>query len=71
MTLIEWRSGLTEQDKEILSFSKEHKLDLIRAMRKMNEFGTFIAFSKILLDAPISEGGISSDEVDKAWQGNE
>ena len=69
MTIEQWRAGLTAQDKLILSFSKERKLDLIRSMREKNEFGIFMQFSKILLDAPISEGGISTEEITEAWEG--
>ncbi len=71
MTKQEWRDGLSKEDEWILSLSKERKLGFIRDLSKKNEFGMFMRLSKILLEAPLDEGGISTDEIDQAWRGNE
>ena len=69
MTITEWRACLSKEDEWILSLPKNHKLGFIRELSKKNEFGMFMRLSKILLDAPISEGGISTEEIDQAWRG--
>tara|TARA_R110002020_G_scaffold455118_1_gene671132 strand:+ start:125 stop:307 length:183 start_codon:yes stop_codon:yes gene_type:complete len=47
----------------LLGFSKEMKLGLLDDANKEGQHGLVFAMMKILLDAPISEGGISSDEI--------
>ena len=69
MTIKEWRSGLSKEDEWILSLRKDQKLKFIRELGEKNEFGMFMRLSKILLDAPISEGGVSTEEIDQAWRG--
>jgi len=51
------------EKKMLLGFSKEIKLDLLDKANKQGEHGIVFQMMKILLDAPISEGGISSDEI--------
>ncbi len=60
---------MTLKEKEwILSLSKEHKFKLMESMLKQNAFGEYMAFIKILLDAPIHKGGISTDEINIIWK---
>ena len=47
----------------LLGFSKEMKLGLLDDANKVGQHGLVFAMMKILLDAPISEGGISTDEI--------
>ena len=47
----------------ILGMSKEIKLGLLDDANKAGQQGLVFAMMKILLDAPISEGGISTDEI--------
>ena len=51
-------------DKMILAFPREIKLGLLRDSLKEDKFGVFFQLSKILLDAPISEGGIETEAID-------
>jgi hypothetical protein len=52
-----------EEAKLILGFPKHIKLGLLTDALCSNRIGIFFELSKILLDAPISKGGISSDEI--------
>jgi hypothetical protein len=54
----------TEEEKWFLSMHKEVKLDLLNTALEKGEFGHFFQMVKILLDAPISEGGISTEEIE-------
>ena len=47
----------------LLGLPKEMKLGLLDDANKQGEHGIVFQMMKILLDAPISEGGISSDEI--------
>tara|TARA_B100000900_G_scaffold302182_1_gene260733 strand:- start:333 stop:536 length:204 start_codon:yes stop_codon:yes gene_type:complete len=47
----------------LLGLSKEMKLGLLDDANKTGEYTIVMQMMKILLDAPISEGGISSDEI--------
>ena len=47
----------------LLGMSKEMKLGLLDDANKTGEYTIVMQMMKILLDAPISEGGISSDEI--------
>ncbi len=47
----------------LLGMSKEMKLGLLDDANKTGEYTIVRQMMKILLDAPISEGGISSDEI--------
>ena len=47
----------------LLGMSKELKLGLLDDANKTGEYTIVRQMMKILLDAPISEGGISSDEI--------
>ena len=57
------------QEKEwMLSLNTEHKIMLLDSMLEQNEFGNFMAFSKILLDAPISKGGLLTETIDSVFR---
>ena len=47
----------------LLGMSKELKLGLLDDANKAGEHGLVFQMMKILLDAPISEGGISTEEI--------
>ena len=51
-----------------LSLSKKEKFNYMKDMLKKEQYGAYFYFIKILLDAPLSEGGILCDEIDKIWQ---
>jgi len=51
-----------------LSLSKQEKFFYMKDMLKQKQYGAYFQFIKILLDAPLSEGGILSCEIDKIWQ---
>ena len=51
-----------------LNLSKEEKFAYMKDMLKKEEYGAYFQFIKILLDAPLSQGGILSVEIDKIWQ---
>ena len=53
----------TEEKKWFLSLPKEMKLKLMGDMLKEDETGMAFATMNLLLETPISEGGISSDEI--------
>ena len=55
---------MKQQEKEwFLSLPKEIKLQLIGDMIKEGQTMMALEAAKILLDAPITEGGISTDEI--------
>jgi len=57
---------MEENDKKwFLSLPKEMKLTLLEDMIKEGEPGMALATAKILLDAPITKGGISTDDIKK------
>ena len=57
---------MTPIEKEwFLSLPKETKLDILEDSLKENKFGIFMALTKVLLDAPIQGGGISTEEIEE------
>ena len=55
---------MKEDKKEwFLSLPKEMKLTLLGDMLNEGETGMALATATILLDAPITKGGISTDEI--------
>ena len=52
-----------EEKNWFLSFPKEMKLKLLENMLKEDEFGMAFGTAKILLDAPIGDGGIVTEEI--------
>ncbi len=47
-----------------LSMDKDVKLGLLESALKDDNFGEFVQLSTILLDAPITKGGISTEEIE-------
>ncbi len=59
---------MTTAEKEwFLSLPEEMKLKLMGDMLSEGEAGMALATMKILLDAPISEGGISTEKINEVW----
>jgi hypothetical protein len=61
------------ENKEIewmLSLPKEVKLDFIDAALKEKDFSMALSIAKVYLDAPISKGGIVTEEIDKVFKNN-
>jgi hypothetical protein len=55
---------ITETEKDwILSLTLEHKTMLMKTMLKEDKFGHYFQFIKVLLDAPIGKGGVSSEYI--------
>ncbi len=52
-----------EETNWLLSLPKENKLMFIESALKEGEFGIAMGIAKILLDAPITKGGISTEEI--------
>ena len=57
----------TEETKWVLSLPMEYKLQLMEDMLKEKKMDEWFSFIKILLDAPISEGGVETDIIDKIF----
>ena len=53
----------TEEKDWFLSLPKETKLTLMDGMLKEDETGMAFATMNLLLEAPISEGGVLTDEI--------
>jgi hypothetical protein len=57
------------QEKQmILNFPREIKINLLKDALKEGEVGIFLQLSKILLDAPLNQGGIESDVIESIHQ---
>ena len=62
---------MTTAEKDwFLSLPEEMKLKLLGDMLKEGESGMALATAKILLDAPISKGGISTEKINKVFDNN-
>ena len=62
---------MNESEKQwFLSLPAEMKLNLLDDMLKEEKFMMALETAKILLDAPLSEGGISSEDIDKVFDKN-
>jgi hypothetical protein len=48
-----------------LSLPTDVKLSIMKSAKDKGKIGEFLAFLKIVLDSPISDGGISSDVIQK------
>lgn len=59
---------LNETEKDwILSLGLEHKTMLMEEMLKDGQVGHYMQFTKVLLDAPLSEGGVSTEYIQKIF----
>tara|TARA_R110000823_G_scaffold259683_2_gene380783 strand:+ start:98 stop:313 length:216 start_codon:yes stop_codon:yes gene_type:complete len=56
-----------DEKKWFLSLPKEKKLELMADMLEEDEIGMALETMKILLDAPISEGGILTKEIEEVF----
>ena len=56
-----------DEKKWFLSLPKEKKLELIADMLEEDEIGMALETMKIVLDAPISEGGILTKEIEEVF----
>tara|TARA_S200002703_G_scaffold56999_1_gene49729 strand:- start:1681 stop:1899 length:219 start_codon:yes stop_codon:yes gene_type:complete len=62
---------MSKEEKEwFLSLPKGMKLHLLDDMMKEGQTGMALATMKILLDAPITKGGISTDEIKEVMDMN-
>jgi hypothetical protein len=57
----------TEEKKWFLSLPEEMKLNLMGDMLKEGETGMAFGAMKILLDAPISDGGVSTEKIQNVF----
>jgi len=56
----------TEQEKQfVLGLPLDIKLDTLESALKEGKFGVFMSLTKILLEAPISEGGVSTEMIEE------
>lgn len=58
---------MSEMEKWFLSLPKDIKLQMIKDMGDRGEHMEAMETAKILLDAPISEGGVSTDDIKEVW----
>ncbi len=58
----------TQEQEMILNFPSELKIKCLKDALKEGKIGVFFSLSKILLDAPINEGGLSSDTINSIFQ---
>jgi len=56
-----------DEKKWFLSLPKEKKLKLMADMLEEDEIGMALETMKIVLDAPISEGGILTKEIEEVF----
>ena len=60
---------MTNVEKDwILSLPLDRKIMLMESMLEQKEIGHYLGFVKILLDAPISKGGVSTETIDKVFK---
>jgi hypothetical protein len=50
--------------KFVLNMSRDNQLELLESALKQDKFGEFMALADIFLKAPISEGGIPTEEIE-------
>jgi len=48
-----------------LSLPEDEKVRLLRSSLEENNFNIFLQLAKILLDAPIQDGGMSTEKIEK------
>ena len=51
----------------VLTQPREFKIELLEKLSKAKDFMVWVEFSTILLDAPISKGGIETDVIKSIW----
>jgi hypothetical protein len=60
----------TSEIEWVLSLPKEAKLLFIDQALKDGDFSMALSIAKIFLDAPITKGGISTEEIDDVFKKN-
>ena len=59
---------MTKQEKDwILSLPIDLKIELMEGMLRDGETGEYLQFIDILLEAPLSKGGVSTELIDKIF----
>lgn len=59
---------MTNQEKDwILSLPIDIKIDLMKGMLKDGETGQYLQFIDVLLEAPISKGGVSTELINQVF----
>ncbi len=58
-----------KEEQWFLGLPEDFKLKVMGDMLKEEQFGLAFQAMKILLDAPISEGGISTEKINKVFEG--
>ena len=60
---------MKESEKDwVLSLNEEQKILLLEEMLKEQKYGMAFEFMDVLLKAPISDGGVSSDLINEVWK---
>ena len=54
--------------KWILTLSEEQKIMFLEDMLKEQKYGMAFEFMDVLLKAPISDGGVSTDLINDVWK---
>ena len=54
--------------KWVLTLSEEDKIMFLEDMLKEQKYGMAFEFMDVLLKAPISEGGVSTDVINDVWK---
>ena len=54
--------------KWVLTLSEEQKIMFLEDMLKEQKYGMAFEFMDVLLKAPISEGGVSTDLINDVWK---
>ena len=62
---------MTQAEKMVLSWTLETKLKAIRTLVDDGKLGIALQISKILLDAPLNDGGVCSELIEQAMMGTE
>lgn len=57
----------TQEKNWILSLPIDIKIELMEGMLKDGETGNYLQFINILLEAPISEGGVSTEVINEVF----
>ena len=52
----------------LLKCSKEHKISLIEHAIKTENIAAYFALSKLLLETPISKGGVASEDIPQPYE---
>jgi hypothetical protein len=59
---------MNSEKQAILNFPRDVKIDVLKTALEQNEIGIFIAISNILLETPITEGGLESEIIESIHQ---